>query len=168
MSGTRDGAERLLTVLAAEETLYRELRDCLQEERARMLDLDGPGLEALVRRKEALAAEGRLLDESRREVAAGLAAALGVDAERPALRQLCERLDGPEADALRGAHARLVALLGSVRELVQANAAVTGEALSEVQASLRVLGRLRPSEPTYGPAGGGDPGAAGRLLRRTA
>ncbi len=160
---------RLLTVLGAEERLYLELRDLLQRERELIASLDAAGLEAGVRQKESLAEEGRLLEESRIEVAAALARELGVASDRPTLGQLCAAL-GPIRDAeLRAAHSRLAALVGAVQELVAANSGFAGEAEARVRATLRLLGRLLPDQPTYQPPGAREAApAAGRLLRRTA
>jgi hypothetical protein len=164
---TADGAHRLLVVLEAEETLYRELRDLLQRERELVIDLDGPALEALVRRKESLAAEGQLLEESRLDVVRELARELGLATERPGLSELAARL--ADAAPLRSAHARLAALVASVRELLDANAVLAGDALSRVRGTLRVLGRFEPGASLYGPAVAPALAAAsGRLLSRTA
>ncbi len=169
MTRAPEEVDRLLAVLEAEEKLYLELRDLLQQERSLVLDLDGAGLEDLVRKKEALADEGRFLEESREAIAQELARQLGVDSEPLTLRRLSETLKAEKADGLRRAQARLAALVGSVRELLDANSAVAGEALAEVQATLKVLGRLKPSEPTYGPQfESGEVPNAGRLLRRLA
>lgn len=171
MSVQPDAATRLATVLEAEETLVRELHQLLQNERQLMADLDAAGLEALVARKESLAAEGRLLEESRQAVCRDIEQELGIPDSPAPLRALLGALDA--SDALRRQYARLQALLASVQELVEANRAVAGEALSGVQGTLRLLGRLRPDSATYGPApAAGDASevgfAPGRLLRRTA
>jgi hypothetical protein len=165
----RDRVEGLLTVLGAEERLYLELRDLLQRERELIANLDVAGLEQGVRQKESLAEEGRLLEESRLELAALLARELGIGSERATLSQLCAAL-GPERDAaLRGAHSRLTALVGAVQELVAANSGFAGEAEGRVRATLQLLGRLLPDQPTYQPPGAREAApAAGRLLRRTA
>jgi hypothetical protein len=168
-AGAGEGTQRLLTVLAAEERLYLELRDLLQRERELIASLDVAGLEQGVRQKQALAEEGRLLEESRLELAALLAGELGLPGERPTLSQLCAAL-GPGRDGeLRGAHSRLAALVGAVQELVAANSGFAGEAESRVRATLQLLGRLLPDQPTYQPPGAREAApAAGRLLRRTA
>lgn len=158
----------LLKVLEAEELLYVELRDLLQHERTCMVNLDASGLEEAVRRKEALAAEGRLLEESRSQVARTLAEELGVTEDPPTLSRLCDRL-GARAGRLRETHTRLVALLGAVRELVDANASFAGDSLAQVRATLRLFGRMLPPEPTYRPeALGRVSHGSGRLVRRSA
>lgn len=144
----RDTVHRLAQVLDAEEQLYVELRDLLQHERECMLNLDAEGLERAVEAKEGIAEEARLLEESRIEVARELARAVGVDEERPKLSLLCEAL-GPRADRLREQHSRLVALLGAVSELVDANASFAREGLEQVQDTIQMLGRLLPQEPIY-------------------
>ena len=50
----REVAERLLLVLGAEEEIYARMRDLLQLERERLVELDEPGLEEIVREKEVL------------------------------------------------------------------------------------------------------------------
>jgi hypothetical protein len=163
-------ADELLAVLESEERLYLELRELLQRERKLIVDLDAGGLEEVVRRKEALASEGRLLEEGRVEAARRLAERVGADAERPTLGALCDAL-GEDAAPLRRAHSRLVALVGATRELLDANAGFAGDALGQVRATLQLLGRLVPGDGTYAP--GLEPGpevplAAGTLLRRSA
>lgn len=160
---------RLLTVVEAEVRLYTELRDVLQEERDHIVNLDAAKLEDCVRRKESLASEAMLLEESRIELATALGGALGLPEARPRLSLLCQRL-GPDAGELGEAHSRLVARIGAVRELLDANAAFAGDALAQVRATLELLGRLLPAEPTYQPdvAPGPPAASAGRLLRRTA
>lgn len=162
----RDLCARLLASLEAEEELYVELRALLQHERERIVALDAAGLEEIVRRKEALSEEGRLLEEGRIALSVALAQALGMDEARPTLSQLCARM-GDDADALRAVHGRLVALLGAARELLEANAAFAGEAREQTRATLRLLGRLLPAGATYEPAGPA-PRGAGRLLERRA
>lgn len=168
MTPVSDLCARLLTVLECEEKLYLELRSVLQRERELVAALDAKGLDEMALRKEALADEGRLLESSRLPIAAALARELGQDDARPALSLLFAQL-GPEADALRERHARLVALIGAVRELLEANAFFAHEAREQVRGTLRLLGRLLPSPQTYGAQGVPemDPGT-GRLVRRTA
>lgn len=158
--------ERLARVLDAEEGFYREFRTLLQREQACLVDLDAAALEEIVRTKEALAEEGRLLEESRVQIADELAAALGLPG-RPTLSQLGDRLEG-EGDALRTAHTRMVALVGAVRELVELNAVFAGNALGRVDATLQLLGRLRPEQPVYAHDPTAAPARVGRLVRSSA
>lgn len=168
MSEAAPDTRRLETVLAAEERLYVELRDLLQRERECMVNLDATGLEDVVLRKEELAGEARLLEETRIQVAGALARELGLREPRPTLSELCDRLEG-RASGLREAHTRLVALLGAVRELADANAVFAGDSLAQVRASLELLGRLLPTQPTYRPDARAEATLpAGRLLRRSA
>lgn len=165
-----EAARELLEVLESEERLYRELREVLQEERVMIVKLDAAGLEDAVMRKEALSAEGRLLEEGRVAVALRLAAELGVEAERPTLTLLCDAL-GDDASELREAHGRLLALIGAVRELLDANAGFAGDSLGQVRATLQLLGRVLPGDSTYGPSATAPapPSAgAGSLVRRSA
>lgn len=160
-------AARLDAVLAAEERLYVELRDALQRERDCMVRLDVDGLEAVAAVKEALADEAALLEDSRRAVAAELAAVLGLPAAST-LSALCERLAGA-GGALRERHSRLVALLAAVAELVDANADFAREGLAQVRETIASLGRLLPAEPVYVPGGARAAAAgAGRLVERVA
>ncbi len=167
MSVRGDLAGRLLTVLEAEEKLYLELRSLLQEERAWLVALDAARIEEAVQRKESLAAEGRLLEEARIELARALARELGVDDERPTLSRLCARL-GDDAEPLQRAHSRLVALVGASRELLDANAGFAGEALAQVRSTLQLLGRLLPAQPTYAPDLAAAEPTGARLVRRSA
>jgi len=164
-----DGTERLLTILAAEERIYVELRDLLQRERELMVALDAEGLEEVARRKAELADEGRLVEESRIEVAGRLARQLGIREERPTLSRICEALGGGCA-ALQAAHTRLVVLVSVVRELLDANLALAGEHLGQIRGTLRLLGGLVPSEAVYerSVSHGDAPLGVGRLVRRTA
>ncbi len=158
--------ERLLSVIEREELLYVELRDLLQEERGFMVTLDAEALGDAARRKEEIADQGRLVEETRIAVARELAATIGLDEPRPTLTQLCEAL-GPEAPALRAAHTRLLVLVSAVRELLDANAALAGESLTQVRGTLRLLGGLLPGDLVYERSGAGDarPGP-GALMRR--
>lgn len=162
-------ADDLLAVLESEERLYQELRQVLQQERELIVNLDAEGLEQAVMRKEALSAEGRLLEEGRIEVAARLAGALGISADPPTLSALCDAL-GPGAGELRSAHSRMVALMGAVQELLDANAGFAGDALGQVRGTLQLLGRLLPGDSTYGPAAElpRPATASGALVRRSA
>ncbi len=163
--------ERLVAILGAEEKVYLEMRDLLQRERELMARLDATGLGELAREKEALADEGRLVEESRAAVAEALAAGLGLDDPRPVpLSRLCEAL-GPAAARLRQAHTRLVVLVSVVRELLDANVAFAGDNLGRIQGTLQMLGRLLPTEPAYAAPGRPVPearGETGRLVRRSA
>jgi len=158
---------RLAVVLEAEHGLYERLRDLLRHEQEVLARLDAAELEAVARRKEELADEGRLLEESRIDVARELAHRLGVAAPRPRLGELCARL-GADAAPLAAGHNRLVVLLGVASELLDANACLAGEALGQVQGTLRALGGLLPEDATYAPGGLARGHETGRLLRRTA
>ncbi len=169
MNLSPERVRELQTVLEAEIALYVELRGLLQRERELIVNLDAVRLEDTVRQKEALAEEGKLLEESRIDVAVRLAADLDLGPERPTLSQICDRI-GVESAPLRRLHSRLVALVGAVRELRDANAGFAGESLLQVRATLQLLGRLLPTDPTYTTLGGTDAGrvAAGQLVRRSA
>jgi hypothetical protein len=149
--------QRLLAILEAEERVHLEMRDLLQRERELMARLDAAGLGEVSREKEALADEGRLVEESRIAVAAGLARRFGLDDERPTLSRLCEAL-GDAAGPLRQAHTRLVVLVSVVRELLDANVALAGDNLGRIRGTLQLLGRMLPVEPPD----------TGRLVRRSA
>jgi hypothetical protein len=153
---------RLLTVLDAEHALCLRLCDLLRTERSALEALDVPRLEQLVREKEELADEGRLLEESRIVVTEAFARQLRIPEPRPRLSRVCEAL-GDAAPRLRDAHRRLAAVLALARELVEANSAATLSELANVQASLRALGAA-PGGESYGPPS--RPPEAGRLVRQ--
>ncbi|MCP5055596.1 MAG: flagellar protein FlgN [bacterium] len=166
------GIEGLTAVLDAEEKLYVELRDLLQEEHGLMVTLDAEGLESVARRKEELADEGRLVEETRMSLCEAMTRELGFEEVRPRLSAICERI-GPEGRDLREAHTRLVVLVSVVRELMDANNILAGDALSQVRGTLRLLGGLVPFEVTYAPDSIADGSQAGRggvgqLVRRMA
>lgn len=157
-----DGIAGLTAVLDAEEKLYVELRDLLQREHGLMVSLDAEGLEEVARRKEELADEGRLVEETRMSLCETVTGELGFDEPHPRLSRICERI-GPEGGALREAHTRLVVLVSVVRELMDANNALAGDALSQVRGTLRLLGGLVPGEVTYDPGSIGDARRSSRL-----
>ncbi len=162
-----DVVRRLLVILDAEEALYARMRDLLQREREVVLCMDLAGLEETARQKEELADEARLLEESRVDVASALAESLSLPPRTP-LAQLCRQL-GDVGRPLRTVHNRLVILVSVVRELVDANAALVGESLSEIRSTLHMLGGFLPEDNLYGSATGATPGlTSGRLLRRSA
>jgi hypothetical protein len=155
---------RLLTVLDAEHALQDRLCAALRAELAAVSALDVPRLEQLVREKEELVDEARLLEESRLAVSEELARALGLGGARVRLSELCDAL-GDEAAPLRVAHLRLAARLALARELLEANTAATASELASVQATLRALG-VTPAGDGYGRTGATP--EAGRLLRQSA
>jgi hypothetical protein len=163
----RDLVARLLVVLEAEHALYLRLRDLLRREREVLGLLDARRLEQVAREKEELADEGRLLEESRIDVARELARELGLASERPRLVELCTRL-GADAAPLRSAHNRLVVSVGAARELLEANRALAGDALAQVQATLRLLGGVLPEQERYTPRDETSRAPTGRLVRQTA
>jgi hypothetical protein len=140
---TNTAIERLTAVLASEESLYRELLALLQRERDLMVDLDADGLAEVTWQKDTLATEGRLIEQGRVEAANRLAEALDISSRPATLSEICERL-GDDAGAMRATHTRLVALVGAVRELVEANRAMGGDRLAFVQSTLGLLGRMLP------------------------
>lgn len=161
-----DVVNRLLVILEAEEGLYARMRDLLQEEREIVLCMDASALERIARRKEEFADEARLLEESRLEVVDELARSLGLPA-RTRLSELCVRL-GEAGRRLRLLHNRLVILVSVVRELLDANAELVGESLSEIRSTLRLLGGLLPEDNLYYANGPAETGlATGRLVRRS-
>lgn len=163
---TEHTVSRLVEVLESEAKLYVEMRTVLQQELDSIAKLDVTELEEAVRAKETLVVEARLLEEGRQALAKEVAGDLSVDDEDPTLSRLGEAL-GARGGSLREAQARLAALVGAVRELLDINTAFAGESLAQVQATLSLLGRLATVDATYGPGGpaGGD---GGRLVRRSA
>ena len=157
----------LVEILAAEERLYLELRACLQRERAAMEELDSERLFHCVAEKEGLAAEGRVLEESRLVLARRLAEELGLDSQRPRLADICERL-GDGFAGLREARARLRALVVAVTELSEANASFAGNALAQVRRTLDLFGTASERDTTYGPPGQDPVASVGRLVHRSA
>ncbi len=162
-------ARRLLSVLSEEERLYVELKSLLQEERALMVARDADNLDRIVAQKEALASEGRLLEECRRKVMNEMGATFGLPKGEVTLSRLCALLEDEGAE-LRAVHGRMVALASAVRELLEANANFAGEALMRVQSTLRLLGRLLPDQPTYeahpSPTGQQPSARPGRLVQQ--
>ncbi len=148
MTSVAEFAQRLYTILEEEERLYLEMRELLQEERELIVVRNAGKLEALVRHKDGLAREGKLLEDCRRNVMRELAHEIGLAEADTTLSRVCSAI-GEDGSALRAIHGRLVALIAAVRELLEANANFAGEALFRVQSTLRLLGRLLPDEPTY-------------------
>ena len=168
MKESKSLTTKLLGVLEAEEKLYVEMRNLLQNERELMVELDAAGLERVAMEKAALADEGRLIEETRLALCGELAAELGLAAARPTLSRLCGAL-GEESRPLRDQHTRLVVLVTAVRELVDANRNFAGDCLAQVHGTLRLLGRLLPENAAYGADARVDGGtASGHLVRRTA
>lgn len=150
---------RLAEILAVEARVYRDLRRLLSEERERMLDLDAESLYGLATRKEVLAEEGRIALEARTQAVSDLADSVEVPRPGLTLSTLCDAL-GERAIPLREAQSRLLAIIGAVRELSEANQRLGGERLTEVQTTLQLLGRLAPIA-----SGMADTGNAGGLGR---
>jgi flagellar biosynthesis/type III secretory pathway chaperone len=165
---TRDTLTELVAILRSEENVYLELRDLLQRERTAMAAMDAQELAEIVDAKEMIAAEAQFLEDTRLQVTRVLAAEIGLAEERPTLSQLVSAL-GESAEPLRAVHATLVAVLGAVQELVDANSAFAGHSLAQVHETLELYGRLMPIVPTYDPAAQtGGSGETGRIVRRTA
>ncbi|MGH0033736.1 MAG: flagellar protein FlgN [Myxococcota bacterium] len=167
MSPSQRRLEDLVGLLESEFRIYEELRTLLQEEREHMAALDARRLAQVVEAKEMAAAEARFMEESRLQVARALAEEIGLASERPTLSELSAAL-GPDAVRLREVHVRLAAVLGAVRELMDANASFAGDSLGQVRDALRTFGRMAPVQATYEP--GHRPtavAAPGRLLRRS-
>ena len=154
--------EKLLGVLALEERVHRDLRELLAEERERMIALDADALYGLAARKEVLAEEGRLAEGGRVALVDQCAQGLGIRETPVPLGRLCDALGEEAAVPLREAQSRLVAVIGAVRELAEANRALGGERLAHVQSTLKLLGRLSPTLPADGAA------QAGSLVRTSA
>lgn len=169
MTSIVEFASRLCTILAEEERLYLEMRQLLQEERELILRRNAGDLETLVGRKDGLAREGKLLEDCRRSVMRDLALEMGLTESETTLSRVSSVL-GEEGDELRSIHGRLIALIAAVRELLEANANFAGEALTRVQSTLRLLGRLLPDEPIYDRRPGNRTSqphmAPGRILRQ--
>ena len=157
---------RLLDVMDAEERIYLELHNVLQNEHASIAELDAEGIEAAVRAKEALGFEAQLLEETRMAVVEAEAVARGWPRSRPTLTEVCELLG--DARPLHAAHSRLVALVGAVRELTDMNATFASDSMAQVRATLQLLGRLVPEEATYRACGDAAPARRGRLVQSSA
>ena len=166
MTGVPDEVERLASVLRAEEGLYLRMRALLQREEAELIELDPNVIHQTVEAKRALAEEGRLLEESRQVLAGELAIRLGFGESAPKLSKLIAAL-GDQAGELPALHARLTALIGSARSLLDGNQSFANRSLARVQDTLRLLGRSVPEEVGYGPGGQGPSSTGrGRLVRQ--
>jgi len=150
MKSVEEQVAGLEVVLRSEEALYLRLRDLLRREEAVLVTLDPAQIAEIVDQKRSLAEEARLLEDSRRALAAGLGRSLGLGDEPPRLSVLIELLDG-EAGALPELHGRLTALIGSTRSLLEANGGFANRSLRRVQETLRLLGRSVPEKVGYGP-----------------
>ena len=166
MSDIARDIERLLELLDAEERLYGELRSALQREQTCLVNLEAEGLDEAVRQKETLVTEARVLETGRRTLVERMADATGIPQRPATLTDLCAAL-GPIADPLRDAQSRLRGLVGAVRELLEINAGLAGEAMGQVEATLTLLGRLAPAGATYRPDGA-ESRSSGRLVQQSA
>lgn len=141
---------RLEVVLQAEENLYLRLREVLRREEAELIELEPGRIAQTVEEKRSLAEEARLLEDSRRALANGLARELGLGDRPQKLSVLIEAL-GNEAARLPELHGRLSALIGSTRGLLEANGSFADRSLRRVQGTLKMLGRAVPEKVGYGP-----------------
>ena len=165
MSGVDEQVARLEVVLQAEENLYLRLRALLRREEAELIELDPARLAQTVEEKRSLAEEARLLEDSRRAIAKTLARALGLGEPLPKLSVLIEVL-GEESGRLPDLHARLSALVGATRGLLEANGGFADRSLRRVQETLRMLGRAVPERVGYGPGTARGAGVGrGRIVR---
>lgn len=166
MMGIAEQVEGLEVVLRAEEDLYLRLREILRREEQELVALEPAQIAEIVDRKQSLAEEARLLEDSRRALTSGLARALGLGDGAISLSNLIAALYG-EARALPELHARLSALIRATRSLLESNGAFADRSLRRVQETLRMLGRAVPEKVGYGPGiSRGDPTLGrGRLVR---
>ena len=164
-----DVVERLSVVLASEEELYGRMRNLLEREAESLARLDAEAFALIVREKEELGDEGRLLEEVRIGVARELGRGLGLDAVNPRLSDLCRALEqaGENGEGLRAAHNRLIIVIGIVRELLESNANLARESLLQVRSTLGLLGGpvgVSSGETGYGASSQMGPG---QLLRHS-
>ena len=160
--------QALVRVLDAEIDTYTRLRDVLQSERTAVLDQNLEALTQSLSEKEALAAEARLLEENLAEQVTATAAELGMEAARPRVSEIAHFL-GRAGAPLTDKQLRLAALVGTVRELIDANSQSTRQSLAQVRATIQLLGRLWPDPPTYQPDASPDPSERrGGLVTRSA
>ena len=150
-----ESTQTLIRVINAEADVYARLKSVLQDEQAALLDQDLEALTRAIEAKETLAAEANLLEDSLSELVASTAKTLELELARPRLSEIATAL-GAEGTAVREAQIRLAALVGAVRELVEANDESTRRSLSQVRATIQLLGRLWPEPPTYGPDSKGE------------
>jgi len=161
MSSVEEQVAGLEVVLQSEEDVYRRLRDVLRREEAELVTLDPAQIADLVERKRSLAEEARLLEDARRALVRTLGRALGLGDGPLKLSVLIEALD-LEAGRLPELHARLAALIGTTKSLLDANGAFADRSLRRVQETLRLLGRAVPERVGYGPGAAHAAGSMGR------
>ena len=165
MSVIADLVERLQRVLEAEEDVYRRLKSVLRREERELIELDPIVLERTTAEKAALAAEAKLHEDARVELAAALGATLGLPGSTVRLSEIVSEL-GAEGGELPGLHARLTAIVGTTRSLLIANERFANRSLSHVKDTLRLLGQAVPDVSTYGPGMARTPSnGRGRLVR---
>lgn len=165
MSGVAGQVAKLEIVLQAEEGLYLRLRDVLRREESELIDLDPGRIAGTIDEKRLLAEEARLHEDARRVLVAALARELGLP-ERPLkLSALIDAL-GDEAGRLPELHARLSALIGATRSLLDANGGFADRSLRRIQQTLKMLGHAVPEPVGYGPGRTlGDGVGRGRIVR---
>lgn len=150
MTSIQENVARLQVVLQAEENLYLRLRSLLRREESELIGLDPSVLEETVEEKRAFAEEARLLEDSRVVLTAELGTAMGLGKDEFKLSTLISHL-GEDAAQLPMLHARLKALIGSTKSLLDSNESFANRSLMRVQNTLRMLGEAVPEEIGYGP-----------------
>ena len=165
MNGVAGQVAKLETVLQAEEALYLRLREVLRREEAELIELDPGRIAGTVDEKRLIAEEARLHEDARRVLVTALARVLGLPEGPMKLSALVGAL-GDEAGRLPELHARLSALIGATRSLLDTNGSFADRSLRRVQETLKMLGRAVPEPVGYGPGRErGDGVGRGRIVR---
>ena len=159
---------RLIDYLRRETELVRELSGILQQDHKCIVAQDVEALERSNRTKEERVLAFQSLEHERREVAARLAAQIGLPADDVRVSTLAPALDPADGRALEESAETLRAAVGALAELIAVSRGFLEQSILGVRGLLSLIQSLRSPQPgTYDATGRpaqGDP--SGLALRR--
>ena len=144
----------LAAILEKEERCHGELADCLRQERRAVASRSLEALGSVSARKETLMLQLKVLQESRLQAVARLAAHAGLEGEgNVPLSTLAARIGGAWGEALERQRRRLEAAAQEVRRLNLENLELMERSLFYVQESLHFLTQFQAQGTTYSATG---------------
>lgn len=145
--------DALVSILEELSKLYSNLFDLLLKEKSNLILAELDKISESNKTKEALLYKIRACDRTREKRAKELAISLGVDADKPRLLSIAEKVTAEEALLLRNLHQTLSMQIQRVQELNDENEQYTESALGLLNGAMRDIKHTVSGKNTYGKKG---------------
>lgn len=146
-------ALELVEIIRKEVVVFESLLEKLTEERSALVSQDLEGLQGALSTQASLVERSRELETARVAASDKLAETLGATEDTVTLRQLIEKVQGPEAATLAEVREQLLALKDKIECVNQHNTLLVKQSMKYVDKNIQILTGEGPASGVYGQSG---------------